>query len=202
MRSKALFFVAVAALVWSCRETTKNKVSKESSNSNIIEFVDYDKDGLRVITKNFDYRNYTIQITRKNELLELDLNKLNIPWKTPEVAWVNKDFICIDTWWSGPFGRSIFIPLNGKLNKYIFIDKDIEHSDSATNQVVYVDTVINEKELVLCAENLMNRKKKTIKIPITTSNDLYPYYDSLSSHAQSIKVWIGGKYYQIASVIP
>jgi len=46
--------------------------------------------------------------------------------------------------------------------------------------------------------NLMNRKKKTIKMPITTSNDLYPYYDSLSSHAQSIKVWVDGKYYQIA----
>jgi hypothetical protein len=48
----------------------------------------------------------------------------------------------------------------------------------------------------------MNRKKKTIKMPITTSNDLYPYYDSLSSHAQSIKVWVDGKYYQIALLKP
>ncbi len=143
-------------------------------------------------TINLDLRNYKIQITRKKEKLELDLNKLNIPWKTPEVSWVNKDFICIDTWWSLSFSRSVFIPLNGKLNKYIFIDKDIEGSDSATNQVVYVDTVIDE-ELVLCAENLMNRQKKTIKIPITTVNDRYPYYDSLRIYAQGVKVWVGEK---------
>lgn len=181
-------------MISSCQETSRCKDSEIPSNSNILEFVDYDKDGLRVITKNHDLRNYTIQITRKNETLELDLNKLNIPCKTPEVSWVNKDFICIGTWWSGPFGRSVFIPLNGKLNNYIFINKDMECADSATNQVVYVDTVI-KKELVLCAENLLNRKKKTIKIPITTVNDLYPYYDSLRIYSQGVKVWVGEKYF-------
>ena len=179
-------------LISSCQETSRCKDSEIPSNTNVIEFVDYDKDGLRVITKNLELKNYIIQITRKHETLKLDLNKLNIPWKTPEVSWVNKDFICIDTWWSLSFARSVFIPLNGKLNKYIFIDKDIEGSDSATNQVVYVDTVINE-ELVLCAENLMNRQKKTIKIPITTVNDLYPYYDSLRIYSQGVKVWVGEK---------
>jgi len=195
LRSKALFFIAVAALISSCQETSRCKDSEIPSHTNVIEFVDYAKNGLQVRTINFDLRNYKIQITRKKETLELDLNKLNIPWKTPEVSWVNKDFICIDTWWSGPFGRSVFIPLNGKLNKYIFIDKDMECADSATNQVVYVDTVINEKELVLCAENLLNRKKKTIKIPITTVNDLYPYYDSLCIYSQGVKVWVGEKYF-------
>lgn len=97
----------MAALVWSCRETSRCKDSEIPSHTNVIEFVDYDKNGLRVRTINLDLRNYKIQITRKKETLELDLNKLNIPWKTPEVSWVNKDFICIDTWWSGPFGRSV-----------------------------------------------------------------------------------------------
>lgn len=183
-------------LILGCRETPKNKASNETTNSNILESVDYDKDGLRVITKNLDLKNYIIQIIRKHEKLELDLNKLNIPWKTPEVSWVNKDFICIDTWWSLSFARSVFIPLNGKLNKYIFIDKDIEGSDSATNQVVYVDTVINE-ELVLCAENLMTRKKKTIHLPITSAYDLYPYYDSLRIYSQGVKVWVGEKYFYL-----
>lgn len=192
----AIKISVLTLLILGCRETPKNKASNETTNSNILESVDYDKDGLRVITKNLDLKNYIIQIIRKHEKLELDLNKLNIPWKTPEVSWVNKDFICIDTWWSLSFARSVFIPLNGKLNKYIFIDKDIEGSDSATNQVVYVDTVINE-ELVLCAENLMTRKKKTIHLPITSANDLYPYYDSLRIYSQGVKVWVGEKYFYL-----
>ena len=196
MKSKQLFFIAVVSLISSCQESSRCRHSKIPKSTNVIEFFDYDKNGLRVITKNLDLKNYIIQIIRKHEKLELDLNKLNIPWKTPEVSWVNKDFICIDTWWSLSFARSIFIPLNGKLNKYIFIDKDIEGSDSATNQVVYVDTVINE-ELVLCAENLMTRKKKTIHLPITSANDLYPYYDSLRIYSQGVKVWVGEKYFYL-----
>lgn len=189
----AIKISVLTLLISSCQDTSRCKDLEIPSNTNVIEFVDYDKNGLRVRTINLDLRNYKIQITRKKEKLELDLNKLNIPWKTPEVSWVNKDFICIDTWWSLSFARSVFIPLNGKLNKYIFIDKDIEGSDSATNQVVYVDTVINEKELVLCTENLLNRKKKTIQIPITSANALYPYYDSLRIYSQGVKVWVGKK---------
>ena len=145
----------MVSLISSCQDTTRSKDLEIPPNTNVIEFFDYDKNGLRVRT-------------------------------------INLDFICIDTWWSGPFGRSVFIPLKGKLNKYIFIDKDIEHSDSATNQVVYVDTVI-KKELVLCAENLLDRKKKTIQIPITSANALYPYYDSLRIYSQGVKVWVGEK---------
>lgn len=44
--------------------------------------------------------------------------------------------ICIANWWSGPFGRYIFIPMKDKLNTYIYIDKDIEIADSLTNKIV------------------------------------------------------------------
>ena len=74
----AIKISVLTLLILGCRETPKNKVSNETTNSNILESVDYDKDGLRVITKNLDLKNYIIQIIRKHEKLELDLNKLNI----------------------------------------------------------------------------------------------------------------------------
>lgn len=56
-----------------------------------------------------------------------------------------------------------------------------------------MDTVIYESKLVLTAENLINRKKKTIEIKIPTGIDYYPFYDSLSLSNTSLDIWIKGK---------
>jgi hypothetical protein len=139
---------------------------------------EYNKNGLRIDITNHQLKNFSIHISRKNDSLTLDLNALHIPFKTPEVTWVNKDFVCISTWWSGPFARNLFIPLGKKLKEYIYIDKDIEWTDSITNNILYVDTVLND-QVQLVLENLKSRKKKLISYPLNPERPLDTYYDSL-----------------------
>jgi hypothetical protein len=135
---------------------------QEEPNSWTIN--EYNKNGLRIDITNHQLKNFSIHISRKNDALTLDLNALHIPFKTPEVSWVNKDFVCISTWWSGPHARNLFIPLGKQLKDYIYIDKDIEWTDSITNNVLYVDTILNGKAMMVL-ENLKSRKKKLIIEP-------------------------------------
>lgn len=153
---------------------------------------DYTNGNLNISITNHHLANFSIQIKRNKESLTLDLNELKIPFKTPEVDWVSDEMICISSWWSGPFGRSVFIPLNGKLKEYIYIDKDIELTDSATNTVVYVDTVIQSSKIVLGAENLLTRKKKLIELKIPPNANLYPFYDSLTVKNSELIIWFEG----------
>jgi len=170
----------------------ENEASQKSEDSSWT-YNEFKNAELSIDITNHCLKNYSIRINYRKVTLNLDLNELNIPWKTPALSWINDQMICIVNWWSGPFGRYIFIPLNDKLNKHIYIDKDIEIADSLTNNVVYVDTVIYKSKLILTAENLMNRKKKSIEIKIPTGIDFYPFYDSLSMSNSSLDIWINGK---------
>ena len=170
-----------------------NKDIPQNADDSSWTYNDYDNGKIQVDITNHNLKNYSIQITRESDSLNLNLNKFNIPWKTPSVKWVNNQMICISTWWSGPFGRHIFIPLSGILNEHIYINKDIEIADSITNNIVYVDTVMYESKLVLKAENLITRKIKSIEIKIPTEIDYYPFYDSLTLNNSTLNVWIKGK---------
>lgn len=153
---------------------------------------EYNKDGLRIDITNHKLKNFSIHISRKNDSLTLDLNELHIPFKTPEVTWVNKDFICVSTWWSGSQSRNLFIPLGKKLKDYIYIDKDIEWADSITNNVLYVDTVLNG-QVNLVLENLLSRKKKLISFPLNPERSADTYYDSIQLTKRQLIIWTDGK---------
>ena len=153
---------------------------------------EYNKDGLRIDITNHQMENFSIHISRKNDSLSLDLNALHIPFKTPGVTWVNKDFVCISTWWSGPQARNLFIPLGKQLKAYIYIDKDIEWADSTTNNVLYVDTVLND-QVHLVLENLKSRKKNLISYPLNPEWPLDTYYDSLQLTKKKLTIWTDGK---------
>jgi hypothetical protein len=155
---------------------TNPPAKQEDPNSWTVN--EYNKDGLRIDITNHQMENFSIYISRKNDTLNLDLNALHIPFKTPEVTWVNKDFICVSTWWSGSQSRNLFIPLGKKLKDYIYIDKDIEWADSITNNVLYVDTVLNG-QVNLVLENLLSRKKKLISYPLNPERPSDSYYDNL-----------------------
>jgi len=171
--------------------TCTNPPSKqEEPNSWTVN--EYNKDGLRIDITNHQLKNFSIHISRKNDSLTLDLNALHIPFKTPEVTWVNKDFICISTWWSGPFARNLFIPLGKQLKEYIYIDKDIEWTDSITNNVMYVDTVLNG-QVKMILENLKSRKKQLINYPLNPERPPDTYYDSLRLTKKQLTIWSDGK---------
>ena len=184
--------ILICLLFSACCKSPKRATTKfENKFSWTIQ--DYKKGDLEISITNHNLKNYTIDIARSNETLHLDLNKLKIPHKTPEVTWVNKDFICISNWWSGPFQNFMFIPLRGKLKEHIFIPKDIQIADSVANTLVYIDTIVNESQVKLVAENLLNRKKKYITYDIPENYSFYPYYDSLSLKSFILKFWYNGK---------
>ena len=93
----------------------------------------------------------------------------------------------------------MFIPLRGKLKEHIFIPKDIQIADSVASTLVYIDTIVNESQVKLVAENLLSRKKKYITYDIPENYPFYPYYDSLSLKSFILKFWYNGKYKKVSS---
>jgi hypothetical protein len=184
---KSAQFICAILILAACTSSPKKQ---EEPNSWTVN--EYNKDGLRIDITNHQLENFSIHISRKNDALNLDLNALHIPFKTPEVSWVNKDFICISTWWSGPFARNLFIPLGKHLKEYIYIDKDIEWTDSITNNVMYVDTVLNG-QVHLVIENLKSRKKQLICYPIHPERPSDNYYDSLQLTKKNLTIWTDDK---------
>jgi hypothetical protein len=83
------------------------------------------------------------------------------------------------TWWSQAESRHIFIPTKST-NELIYIDKDIEETDSINSNIVYIDSVFTDINMVVFkAENLLTRKSKVLKLSINEKNGIYPYYDSI-----------------------
>lgn len=163
------------------------------ANDSVWSYNEYNSDGLSVDVTNHYQKNMSIQIRRGSELLNLDLGKLKIPWKTPTVDWVNDEFICITNWWSGPFRRCVFIPLKGKLEHPIYIDKDIEYADSCTNIVIYLDGMESKSSARLAIENLISRSKKMIEIPVHKEKEMHALYDSLCVRNTVLEIWTDGK---------
>jgi hypothetical protein len=84
---KCILFISAILLLAAC---TNPPAKQEDPNSWTVN--EYNKDGLRIDITNHKLKNFSIHISRKNDSLTLDLNELHIPFKTPEVTWVNKDF--------------------------------------------------------------------------------------------------------------
>jgi hypothetical protein len=120
---------------------------------------------------------YHLIIKYEDTIINLNFQKANIPAKTPELKWVNKDFICISTWWSASFSRYIFISLN-KYKPYFYIDKSLELVDQETNRIVYIDTIMPNK-LTFKVLNIITKAESKIQIPKSKNNDEYPYYKSI-----------------------
>lgn len=163
---------------------------EKKSNSYTYNVYKLGSTSIDVLTNNFSY---SIILTLGDNKQIFDLDKLGIPTKTPdEISWANKNYACMMTWWSLSFSRHIFIPLKPE-NKFIFIDKDIEATDSINSNVFYIDTVINNKMMTFKAENLLSRKSKKINLIISPNNDMYPYYDSIKMTKSKIDIFIQNK---------
>ena len=196
---KPSYFIFLPLLILSCQSEDKQsqvskrenkRITSQNSEDSSWTYNEYKSENLSIDITNHNLKTFSINVHRKRDSLRLDLNELNIPFKTPSIDWINPQMICISTWWSGPFSRKIFIPLKSKLHDYIYIDKDIRLTDSKTNRVVYIDTVIKNKKIIFITENLRTRRKQFIELNLPTMVDQYPYYDSLSINNSSLQIWI------------
>jgi hypothetical protein len=184
---RQLYILTLSYLTFGC----ENKKTFDKSN-NIdklaVEEIDstevysdkvFKSDSVTIDVK-YDNFNFFILLTIGNQKREYDLTKLNIPTKTPsEIQWANNEFACMMTWWSQAQSRHIFIPTQRK-NKFIYLDKDIEETDSINNNIVYIDSVYNDNDkVVFKVENLLTRKSKTLELIINEQNGIYPFYDKI-----------------------
>lgn len=139
----------------------------------------YKSDSVTIDVKNDNF-DFFIVLTIGNQKREYDLTKLNIPTKTPsEIQWANNEFACMMTWWSQAQSRHIFIPTK-RTNELIYLDKDIEETDSLNNNIVYIDSVFNDSDNVMFkVENLLTRKSKVLELSTNEQNGIYPFYDKI-----------------------
>ena len=196
---KPSYFIFLLFLILSCQSEDKQSLVSKRENKRITSqnskdsswtYNEYKSSTLSIDFTNHNLKNFSIDVHRRRDSLRLDLNELNIPFKTPSLDWVNPQMICISTCWSGPFSRKIFIPLKGKLQEFIYMDKDIRLTDPKTNRVVYIHTVIKNKKMILITENLRTRRKQSIELNLPTMVDQYPYFDSLCIYNSSLHIWI------------
>jgi hypothetical protein len=193
---KTILFSSLIILLFSCKnengtfliKSAENKTEASFKNDSSWTITQICNDELNVAITNHNLQNFSIHVHHQSESLHLDLNKLNIPFKTPELSWYNDQMVAITTWWSGPFSRLLFIPLKSPLKNYMYIDKDIQFADSASNIIVYVDSVFEKESMTLVAKNLISDKEQVIEINISTSLE-YPYFDSLYIQNSTLFVW-------------
>lgn len=203
-----LYITTILILAIGCKNNSTNKANTVDESKDIKVFVDpvitvnetnpvdttkvdsdnqsetftynvYKSDSVTIDVKNDNF-DFVVLLSIGDFKKEFDLNKLNIPTKTPDqVQWINNEYAYMMTWWSQAQSRHIFIPTK-RTNELIYLDKDIEATDSVNNNVVYIDTVLASRDkLIFKAENLLTRKSKALEISINEKNGIYPFYDKI-----------------------
>ncbi len=151
---------------------------EQNGQSETFIFNEYQSDSVTIDLKS-DHDTFTVLLNIGGYHKEYDLKALNIPTKTPELYWINKNYACMVTWYSQAQSRHIFIPIK-HTNEFIYIDKDIEEMDSINNNIVYIDTVTqNPNKVVYTVENLLTRKNKSLTFRVGRHNGNYPFYDNI-----------------------
>jgi hypothetical protein len=152
-------------------DTTENEVYGDTLHHS---------DSVTIVSKTTSHY-FIIELTIGNSVREYDLTQMNIPVKIPnEIDWINSEFACMTTWWSQSQSRHIFIPTR-MTNEFIYINKDIEQTDSLNNNIVYIDSVYMDLEkIVFKAENLLTRRSRSLELSINEQNGIYPFYDRMT----------------------
>lgn len=135
---------------------------------------------------------YILKINRNGNVQIIDFDLESIPTKTIELEWVNSDFAAITTWWSAAISRSIFVDLKGNENKYTYFEKDIELTDSTSNNIVYVEG-FDAKQIIFHLVNLNTFETLPIKLKIGKRNSIYPYYDKMYIEKHNLFIVSSGR---------
>jgi hypothetical protein len=186
---RQLYILTLLFLTFGCENKKSSDQTKnidrlavgetDSTETKVYSDNVYKSDSMTIDVKNDNF-NFLIVLTIGNQKIEYDLSKLNIPTKTPnEIQWANNEFACMMTWWSQAQSRHVFIPTN-RTNELIYLDKDIEETDSVNNNIVYIDSVYQDiDKVVFKVENLLTRKFKSLELTINEQNGIYPFYDKI-----------------------
>jgi hypothetical protein len=106
---------------------------------------------------------------------------------------MNNQFICITTWWSGPFSSSLIIPVKREKFPFIYFVKGIIASDVKYNQVVYSERIFGRDKVRFAVEDLASRKVQFIDWKIPSKQIEFPYCDSLVLKNKRLNIWNSSK---------
>jgi hypothetical protein len=132
---------------------------------------------------------FSMLVNRFDVKDSIDFDKEHITAKTPEFVWMNNQFICITTWWSGPFSSSLIIPVKREKSPFIYFVKGIIASDVKHNHVVYSERIFGREKVRFAVEDLVSRKVQFIDWKIPSNQHDFPYCDSLVIKNKRLKVW-------------
>jgi hypothetical protein len=191
MRKRYLLIITILSFSCQQKRVDPQSISKDPNNDSVNtehEFL-YKKNGYKIELEVTDF-NYLIKTNFDGIETVYDLRKMHIPTKTPnKLTWANNDYACMMVWWSQSQSRHIFVPTNPR-NKFIYLDKDIEASDSINNNIVYIDSVYYEKDYVkFKVENLLTKKSKILELKYGEKNGSYPFYDSISLTKNKLEIF-------------
>lgn len=128
-------------------------------------------------------------VSKEDYSYTLNLNKENIVWKAmPEVKWISDIYVCVSTFWTGPFGHYAFLPLDDPYEMQYFSDINILRMDSVNNNICIDDSIIPDNKIFFSIQNLVTKKKKTASTSINENNGVYPYYTDIIFSHDSVKI--------------
>lgn len=136
---------------------------------------------------------FSMLVNRSGIKDSIDFDKEHISAKTPEFQWMNNKFICLTTWWSGPFSSSLIIPVKRDKVPYIYFVKGILASDKLTNQVVFSERIFGKEKIQFAIEQLATRKKQLVDWKIPANQSEFPYCDSLLLKNNQLVIWNASK---------
>jgi hypothetical protein len=136
---------------------------------------------------------FSMLVNRFGQKDSIDFDKEHISAKTPEFEWMNNKFICITTWWSGPFSSSLIVPVKRGAEPFKYFVKGILTSDKIKNQVVYSERIFGNEKIQFAIENLETNKKQFVDWKISSNHPEMPYCDSLCLKNNQLIIWDGSK---------
>lgn len=181
------FILITLMLLFACKNKVKENISTVDNEEILVQSI-FKSDSVNIELRKDSISNF-ILASIGDFKREYNLNYLNIPLKTPiDINWINKDYVCIVTWSSQSQSRYVFVPTKPN-NEFVYIDKDIEETDSINNNIVYIDSVYDIlNKVVFKVENLLSRKSVSLEVSISETNGIYPYYEKIEMTKNDVKV--------------
>jgi hypothetical protein len=136
---------------------------------------------------------FSMLVNRFGQKDSIDFDKEHISAKTPEFEWMNNKYICITTWWSGPFSSSLIIPVKRGAEPFKYFVKGILTSDKIRNQVVFSERIFGKEKIQFAIENLETNKKQFVDWKIPSNHSEMPYCDSLCLKNNQLIIWNASK---------
>ena len=196
---KLRFILSIAILAASCQTEllkTKKQVHISKQNDLITHTINDSTFSYELVNKKWinvsiinSANHFSMIVNRFGMKDSIDFDTEHISAKTPDFVWMNNKFICITTWWSGPFSSSLIIPIKRGAEPYKYFVKGILTSDKLNNLVVFSEKIFGKEKIQFAIQNLETNKQQFVDWKIPSNHSEMPYCDSLCLKNNQFIIW-------------